>query len=71
MAVKMLMLVFWVVSPEDGGSIFLRNIDINQQIHTILLPRRPTLKTKRIFNVLLSSSSYTCHYQQYEIELNR
>jgi hypothetical protein len=32
-----------VFSPEDGGSMFLRNFGIYLQIHTVLLPRRPTL----------------------------
>jgi hypothetical protein len=28
-------------SPEDGGSMFLRNIDTFKQIQTMSLPRRP------------------------------
>jgi hypothetical protein len=50
--VKMLMLVFWVVTPcglvsvehfshENGGSISLRNIGIHMQVHMALQPRRP------------------------------
>jgi hypothetical protein len=50
-AVKML--IFWLAtpfrlvgrqdfSPEDGGSMFLRNVDIYLQVHTELLSRRPT-----------------------------
>jgi hypothetical protein len=30
-----------IFSPEDGDSIFLRNIPIHLQAHTALLPRRP------------------------------
>jgi hypothetical protein len=29
-------------SPEDGGSMFLRNIGVYLQVHTALQPRRPT-----------------------------
>jgi hypothetical protein len=29
-------------SPEDGGSMFLRNVGIYLQVHTALHPRRPT-----------------------------
>jgi hypothetical protein len=29
-------------SPEDGGSIFFRNVDVYLQVHTALQPRRPT-----------------------------
>jgi hypothetical protein len=36
-AVKMSMFVF---TPEDGGSLFLRNFDIYLQIHTALQPGR-------------------------------
>jgi hypothetical protein len=52
MAVKMSMLVFWVVMPcglvgrysaEDGGSMFLHEVGIYLQDHTPLQPRRPTL----------------------------
>jgi hypothetical protein len=55
MAVKMLMLVFWVVtpcvfSPEDEGSFFLENVGIYLQVHMALLPRRPTLLKKTVFN---------------------
>jgi hypothetical protein len=49
-AVKMSILVLWVVmlcglvgrylSPEDGGSMFLRNVGIYLQVHTALQPRR-------------------------------
>jgi hypothetical protein len=61
-AVKMAMLVFWVVtscglgnryqrfgetyclhfSPEDGDSMFLRNVVIYLHFHTALQTRRPT-----------------------------
>jgi hypothetical protein len=49
-AIKMPMLVFWVVTPcgllggypEDGGSMFLRNVGIYLQVHTALQFRRPT-----------------------------
>jgi hypothetical protein len=62
-AVKISMLVFWVVtpcglagrykhfeeytisnlSPEDGDNMFLRNVDLDLQVHTTLLPTRQTL----------------------------
>jgi hypothetical protein len=57
MAVKMSMLVLWVITPcglvgryqrfgatyrEDGGSIFLWNVGIYLQVHTALQPRRTT-----------------------------
>jgi hypothetical protein len=56
-AVKMLMLVFWVITPcglvgryqrfcraEGGDSrpMFLRNVGISPQVHTALKPRRTT-----------------------------
>jgi hypothetical protein len=54
-AVEISMLVFLVVipcklagrcerffSPEDGGSVFLRNVGIYLQIHSAWQPRRPT-----------------------------
>jgi hypothetical protein len=31
--------------PEDGGSMFLRNVSIYLQVHTALLPRRPTFSS--------------------------
>jgi hypothetical protein len=52
--VKMMMLVFWVVtpcglvdryqhfSPEDEGSMFLQNNGLYLHVHTALQPRRPT-----------------------------
>jgi hypothetical protein len=54
-AVKMSMLVFWVLrrvgleldifSPEDGGSMFLLKLGISVQVHTVLQPRKPTSTT--------------------------
>jgi hypothetical protein len=47
-AMTMSTLVFWVVtpcghfSPEDGYSMFLRNVGIYLQVHRALLPRIPT-----------------------------
>jgi hypothetical protein len=50
-AVKMSILVFWVVTPcglvdryqrfGDGGSMLLRNIGIYLRVHVALQPRRP------------------------------
>jgi hypothetical protein len=40
-AVKMSVLIFWA---DDGGSMFLRNVGINLQVHTALQPRRATCK---------------------------
>jgi hypothetical protein len=31
------------VSPEDGGSMFLRNVGIFLEVHTVLQPRRSIL----------------------------
>jgi hypothetical protein len=31
-----------IFRAEDGGSIFLRNVGIYLQVHTVLQPRRPT-----------------------------
>jgi hypothetical protein len=44
MALKTLVLVFWVktlevLSPEDGGSMFLHNAGIYLQVHTALHPK--------------------------------
>jgi hypothetical protein len=38
------------LSPEEGGSIFLQNIDIYLQVHMMLLPRRQTSTYDDIFN---------------------
>jgi hypothetical protein len=41
-AVKMSMVVFWVLlSPKDGGSMFLENTDTSLHIHMASQPRRP------------------------------
>jgi hypothetical protein len=43
-AVKMSMLVFWVSTPfgtEYGGSMFLINVGIYLQVHTVLQLRSP------------------------------
>jgi hypothetical protein len=48
MTVKMSILFFWVVtafifrvevSPEDGGSMFVRKVGIYLQVHMAFLPR--------------------------------
>jgi hypothetical protein len=42
-AVKTSKVVFWVTStfsPEEGRSMFLRNVDICLQVHMVLQPRR-------------------------------
>jgi hypothetical protein len=38
--------------PEDGGSMFLRNVGIYLQAHAALQPRGPTSTILRQFNVL-------------------
>jgi hypothetical protein len=62
MAVKVLMLVFWVVMPcrivgsytEDGGCMFFRNIRMYLQVHMVLRSKRPT----SVINNLLHSPSF-------------
>jgi hypothetical protein len=41
-AVKMSMSIFWVVTLEDRGSMFFRNVGIYLQVHAALQPRRKT-----------------------------
>jgi hypothetical protein len=56
-AVKMLILVFWVVmqcglaSAEDGDSMFLQNSGIYLQVHMVSQPKRPTLIRKARLSV--------------------
>jgi hypothetical protein len=69
--VKLPMLVFWVVTPcgkvdryqhfggfnpEDGGSVFLRNVDIYLQVYTALQPRGTTIDNTLIIYKLYFSS---------------
>jgi hypothetical protein len=48
-AVKMPTFVFWVIMPcgsqsryQDESSMFLKNVGIYLQAHTVLQPRKPT-----------------------------
>jgi hypothetical protein len=36
--------ITYCFSPEDGGSMFLRNVGTHLQVHTALQPRRPPPK---------------------------
>jgi hypothetical protein len=45
------------VDPADGESMLLRNVSIYVQVHTALLPRRPTSAEKRRFHLALGCAN--------------
>jgi hypothetical protein len=48
--------LWWLYDPteaEDGGSTFLRNVDIYLQVHTALQPKRPILTRSLEHNNLI------------------
>jgi hypothetical protein len=49
-----------VLSPEDGGSMFLWNVGIYLQVYTALQPTRPTL-TCRPFKILEGYKKHESH----------
>jgi len=55
--VKITILVFLVVtnfSPDDGTSMFPRNVNIDLQVHTAYQPTRTTLTSHDIFALMNS-----------------
>jgi hypothetical protein len=58
----MSMLGFWaikscgILGPEDGDSVFLRNVDFHLQVHTALQPTRTTLTLFKQIIFLLNIS---------------
>jgi hypothetical protein len=49
-------------SPEDGDSMFLRNVGVYLQIHMALLPRRPTMTNSLPFKLCFIYSR-CCNFQ--------
>jgi len=51
--VKFQVEVLWIVTPEDGGSMVLRNDGILPQHYTASQPRRPRLESKSVVDLTL------------------
>jgi hypothetical protein len=51
-----------VTSPEDGGSIFLRNVGIYLQVYTALQLKRPTSKPVRLHGA--TNHILNCHRRE-------
>jgi hypothetical protein len=63
-AVRMTMLFFWVVtpcSPEDGNSMFLRNVGIYLRVYTASQPRTTTsLMYNSITMIIIIINMHVC-----------
>jgi hypothetical protein len=49
----------FIISPEDGGSMFLRNVGMYLQIYTALQPRSPSSKVSS--RIYFGLEDYTLH----------